>query len=97
MSDFYSWRGDDLLIDCHLQPGASREGFAGLHGERLKIRISAPPVDGKANGKLLAFMAKAFAVPKQRVTLVSGQSSRQKRVAITDPQTLPAELDIHRP
>lgn len=97
MTGFYSWRGEQLLLDCHLQPGASRIGFAGLHGERLKIRISAPPVDGKANSMLLAFLAEAFAVSKQQVTLVSGQTSRQKRVAINAPQQLPTELGIQRP
>lgn len=93
---FYSWRGDSLILDCHLQPGAKGIGFAGLHGERLKIRISAPPVDGKANEMLLRFLATAFAVPKQHVSLLSGQQSRQKRVAIEAPQLLPAELAISR-
>jgi uncharacterized protein (TIGR00251 family) len=65
------------VLDCHLQPGASRIGFAGLHGDRLKIRISAPPVNGKANSMLLAFLAKAFGVSKQQVMLVSGQTGRQ--------------------
>jgi len=97
VTGFYNWRGDELLLDCHLQPGASRIGFAGLHGERLKIRISAPPVDGKANSMLLAFLAKAFAVSRQQVTLVSGQTSRQKRVAISAPLRLPEELGIQRP
>ncbi|GAA6132502.1 DUF167 family protein [Halopseudomonas sabulinigri] len=97
MTAFYSWRGETLLLDLHLQPGASRIGFAGLHGERLKVRISAPPVDGKANSLLLAFLADAFAVSKQQVSLLSGQSSRQKRIAIHAPQQLPAELGIQRP
>tara|TARA_R110000751_G_scaffold102007_1_gene196441 strand:- start:150 stop:443 length:294 start_codon:yes stop_codon:yes gene_type:complete len=94
---FYSWHGEQLLLDLHLQPGASRIGFAGLHGERLKVRISAPPVDGKTNSMLLSFMADAFGVGKQQVSLLSGQGSRQKRVAISAPQQLPAELGIQRP
>ncbi|QIB50587.1 DUF167 family protein [Pseudomonas sp. OIL-1] len=93
---FYSWRDDSLILDCHLQPGARAVGFAGLHGERLKIRISAPPVDGKANEMLLKFLATAFAVPRQRVSLLSGQQSRQKRVAIEAPGVLPPELKISR-
>ena len=97
MTPFYSWRGEDLLLDCHLQPGASRIGFAGLHGERLKIRISAPPVDGKANSMLLAFLAKSFGVSKREVVLVSGQTSRQKRVAISSPRLLLDDLGIQRP
>lgn len=93
---FYHWRGDDLLLDCHLQPGAKSIGFAGQHGERLKIRISAPPVDGKANGMLLDFIAKSFGVSKRQVSLLSGQQSRQKRLLIESPQRLPEELGISR-
>ncbi|MFT6463986.1 DUF167 family protein [Halopseudomonas sp.] len=91
---FYQWRGADLILDCHLQPGAKTMGFAGQHGERLKIRISAPPVDGKANLLLLAFLAEEFAVSKQQVSLLSGQQSRQKRVLIQAPERLPEGLAI---
>ena len=94
---FYSWQGDDLILDCHLQPGARTIGFAGLHGERLKIRISAPPVDGKANAMLVEFLAREFAVGKRQVSLLSGQQSRQKRLLIKAPQQLPDELGIIRP
>ena len=97
MAGFYQWRGADLLLDCHLQPGATSIGFAGQHGERLKIRISAPPVDGKANEMLLAFLAKEFDVGRRQVSLLSGQQSRQKRVLIEAPGRLPEELGIARP
>ncbi|GGJ02724.1 DUF167 family protein [Halopseudomonas pertucinogena] len=97
MAGFYHWRGPDLILDCHLQPGARQIGFAGQHGERLKIRISAPPVDGKANGMLIDFLAREFAVGKRQVSLLSGQQSRQKRVLIESPQQLPAALGIQRP
>lgn len=97
MTTFYQWRGQDLILDCHLQPGARQIGFAGQHGERLKIRISAPPVDGKANSMLLAFLAHEFAVSKRQVSLLSGQQSRQKRLLIEAPQQLPTELGIVRP
>lgn len=91
---FYRWDGEDLILDCHLQPKASCDEFAGLHGERLKIRLTAPPVDGKANAKLLAFVADAFAVSKSQVSLESGQQSRQKRVRIKQPRQLPAVLEL---
>lgn len=97
MAGFYQWRGADLLLDCHLQPGARSIGFAGQHGERLKIRISAPPVDGKANEMLLAFLAKEFDVGRRQVSLLSGQQNRQKRVLIEAPGRLPEELGIARP
>lgn len=94
---FYQWDGDDLILDCHLQPKASRDEFAGLHGERLKIRLTAPPVEGKANAHLLAFLGKAFGVAKSRVILESGELNRQKRVRILSPAKLPPSLSILLP
>ena len=86
---YFHWDGSDLILDCHLQPKASKDEFAGLHGERLKIRLTAPPVEGKANAHLLAFLGKAFGVAKSHVQLVSGELNRQKRVRIHSPQKLP--------
>ena len=86
---YFRWDGEDLILDCHLQPKASSDEFAGLHGERLKIRLTAPPVEGKANAHLLAFLGKAFGVAKSQVSLISGELSRQKRVRIQRPQKLP--------
>lgn len=86
---YFRWDGDDLILDCHLQPKASTDAFAGLHGERLKIRLSAPPVDGKANAQLLAFLGAAFGVAKSQVELVSGELNRHKRVRIRAPKQLP--------
>ena len=91
---YYHWDGEDLILDCHLQPKASKDEFAGLHGERIKIRLTAPPVDGKANAQLLAFLAAAFAVGKSQVSLESGQQSRQKRVRIKQPRHFPAALGV---
>ncbi|MBX9912585.1 MAG: DUF167 domain-containing protein [Pseudomonadaceae bacterium] len=87
---YFRWDGDDLILDCHLQPKASRDEFAGLHGERLKIRLSTPPVDGKANAHLLVFLGAAFGVAKSHVELISGELNRQKRVRIRAPKCLPA-------
>jgi uncharacterized protein (TIGR00251 family) len=94
---FYRWQGDTLWLSCHLQPGASKDEFAGLHGERLKIRISAPPVDGKANAHLIGFLAKAFGVAKSAVAIERGDTGRQKTVSIRAPVTLPGELGIVPP
>lgn len=66
----------------HVQPGARRTGISGLHGDALKVRLAAPPVEGKANEALVAFLAGRFAVPKRNVTIVSGEHSREKRVEI---------------
>jgi uncharacterized protein (TIGR00251 family) len=80
-----SWiaaQGDGVVLSLHIQPGARRTETAGLHGEALKIRLAAPPVDGKANEALIAYLAKALGVPKANVELISGQTSRAKRVRI---------------
>jgi uncharacterized protein (TIGR00251 family) len=74
-----------LTLSLHVQPGAKKTGFAGLHGEALKIRLAAPPVDGKANACLQAFIADFMAVPRRSVTLLSGESSRQKVLRIELP------------
>ncbi len=76
--------GDGVVLSLHIQPGAKRSETAGLHGEALKIRLAAPPVDGRANDALIAFLAKALGVPKASVSLVAGQSSRAKRVRVAD-------------
>ena len=65
-----------------MQPGAARSEFAGQHGERIKIRLAARAVDGKANEALVEFLAEYFAVPKRSVRIVAGLKSRQKRVVI---------------
>ena len=71
-----------ITLSLHVQPGAKRTEFAGQHGERLKIRLAAPPVDGKANAALIEFLAEHYAVPRKNVSIEAGLSSRQKRVAI---------------
>jgi len=71
-----------LILDLHVQPGASRSEFAGRHGERIKIRLAARAVDGKANEALVEFLAGHFGVPRRNVRIVAGLKSRQKRVVI---------------
>ena len=74
--------GNGVVLAIHAAPGAARNAVQGLHGETLKLRLQAPPVDGKANAALLAFLADAFGIPKGRITLLTGQTHRRKRVAI---------------
>ena len=73
-----------VVLTLHIQPGAKKSEIAGQHGEALKIRLAAPPVDGKANDCLIAFLAEKLGVAKNRVELISGASSRAKRVRISD-------------
>ena len=75
--------GDDgVLLTLHIQPGAKKTEIVGLHGDALKLRLTAAPIDGKANEALTGFLAKTLGIPKSRVTLVSGQTSRRKCVKV---------------
>ena len=73
---------DAVILSIHVQPGASRSEAVGEHGDALKIRLAAPPVDGKANAALLAFLASALEVPRSQVELIGGKASRHKRVRV---------------
>jgi hypothetical protein len=81
--------GDDLVIDLRVQPRASRSGLDGLHGGRLKVRLQAPPVDGRANDALVALLAEALGVPRSRVVIEQGLTGRDKRVRVRGAGTLP--------
>ena len=71
-----------MILDLHVQPGASRSEFAGEHGGRLKVRLAAPPVDGRANDALVEFLAAYFEVPRRNVRITAGLKSRKKRVIV---------------
>jgi len=64
--------------------------IVGVHGDALKVLLQAPPIDGKANDALCSFLAEIFAVKRQSVVLLSGESSRQKRILIKNATTLPS-------
>jgi uncharacterized protein (TIGR00251 family) len=74
--------GEGLSFEVVVQPRASRAAIEGARGEALKIRLTAPPVDGAANKQCVELLAKALGVPKSRVAIVSGAGSRRKRVRI---------------
>ena len=88
------WQNTALILELHVQPGAKQDEIVGLHGDRLKIKISAPPVDGKANRHLLKFLATTFGVSKTQVSLLRGETGRMKTVRIEAPTKLPAQLEI---
>jgi uncharacterized protein len=81
-----------LLLAIHAQPGAKRTEVAGVHGEALKVRVAAPPLEDRANEALIAFLAERFGVPRRNVTLVAGQKSREKRFRIAGSTVDPAAL-----
>lgn len=85
---------DPATLVCRLrvQARASTTAFAGLHGDRLKLRVQSPPVDGKANDKLRRFLATAFGVPLSSVELLAGETTRDKLVKIISPSKIPGEI-----
>ena len=83
-------RDNAVVIDVYLQPRAARAEMAGRYGDRIKIRVPAPPVDGRANQALLDFLAEEFGVPRSRVALLAGAQARAKRVLIEAPLREPA-------
>jgi len=89
---WYRWQDEALLLRVRVQPRAKRDELIGPQGGHLKVRITAPPVDGKANDHLCRFLAKEFGVPQFRVELLAGDQTRLKRVRIHAPRKLPAPI-----
>jgi uncharacterized protein (TIGR00251 family) len=89
------WDGADLLLDVRVLPRASRDEVVGMQGGRLKIKITAPPVDGKANQHLISYLAKLCGVPKSDVTLIKGETGREKSFRIRSPRLVPDEFQAN--
>jgi len=75
-------QGSRVRFSVHVQPRASRSEIGGAHGDALKVRLMAPPVDGAANDQLIELLAKTFAVARQAIRIVAGKRSRSKVVEI---------------
>ncbi|MCD8504982.1 MAG: DUF167 domain-containing protein [Burkholderiaceae bacterium] len=73
---------DHCILRLRIRPGAKRTCVLGVLGDQLKVAVQAPPVDGKANEALLRWLAEMLALTRCQVTLVSGQTSRDKRVRV---------------
>lgn len=70
------------MLSVHACPRAASNAIQGLHGDSLKIRLRAPPVDGKANDALIAYLAEQLGIPARDIGLVSGTTGRHKRILI---------------
>ena len=92
MNAWYRRNGEVITLTLHIQPGAKRTEVSGLHGDALKIRLAAPPIEGRANEALLKFIAESFGVPLRQVELKQGGQSRHKVVAITGSKVEPESL-----
>ncbi len=84
-----------VSLALYIQPKASHNSFLGLHGEELKLAITAPPVDGKANKAVIAYLAKFFGVAKSSVSIKSGLQSRHKRCLLQGVSLEEAEEKLH--
>ncbi|WED22202.1 DUF167 family protein YggU [Vibrio sp. JC009] len=85
--------GEDLVLRLYIQPKASRDKIVGLHGDELKIAITAPPVDGKANAHLTKVLSKQFKVAKGQINIEKGELGRHKQVRISSPTQIPSEIE----
>jgi len=79
---------EGLSLLVYLQPQAARNHVVGLHGDAIKISLTAPPIEGRANAALVAFLSHLFKLPRSAVALESGRKSRDKRVRITTPDPI---------
>ena len=75
-------QNNTLALNVYVQPRASKQRLAGMHGDALKICITAPPVENKGNEAIISFIANLFRVPKGAVTIKSGRQGRRKKVLI---------------
>ena len=84
-----SGAGCGITLALHVQPNAKLTAFAGRHGDALKVRVAAAPIDDRANEALLGFLARSLGVPRSALTIAQGKTSRRKIVAVAgDPLQL---------
>ncbi|NGZ05444.1 MAG: hypothetical protein G8237_03730 [Magnetococcales bacterium] len=81
----WRWDGKDLILTVRVQPRAARERIVGFRDETLQITLTAPPVDGAANGALLRLLSRELEVAASRIRIVQGEHGRNKVVRVTQP------------
>lgn len=74
-----------LILNIRVVPRASKDAIQGLLGDALKVRIQAPPVEGKANAYLVKFLSKKWNIPRRDIEILSGETGRNKRLRIVNP------------
>lgn len=87
---WYRWKNDTLILRIRVQPRSGRDEVAGPYDNQLKVRLTAPPVDGLANKRLTEIIAREFRVPRTQVRLLNGAGAREKRLAVQAPRVYPA-------
>lgn len=89
---WYRWQDDALILALRVQPRSRDDSVGEPLGDELRVRLRAPPVDGKANARLIAFLAEVFGVPRRHVQILSGQHARSKVLRIDTPTRLPPDI-----
>lgn len=82
MPEYAKKVGEEWHLNLWVQPGAKKSQVDGIHDQRLKIRLQAPPVEGKANKALVVYMAKLLGVKKRNVRIVRGEKNRRKTLSL---------------
>jgi len=84
INDCFKITGNDIKVKVKIVPGSSKNKIIGAYNNALKISIAAPPVEGKANKKCIAYLAKYFDVAKSKIEIISGQTGKNKLIKIYD-------------
>ncbi|MEA2087541.1 MAG: DUF167 domain-containing protein [Candidatus Caldatribacteriota bacterium] len=84
INNYFKITGNDIVIKVKIVPGSSKDKIIGTYNDALKIAITAPPVEGKANKKCIAYLARCFKVAKSKIEIISGQTSKNKLIKIYD-------------
>ena len=90
---WFRWQGDDLILMLRVQPKASRDEFTKPEGGQLRLRVTSPPVGGRANDHVQRLLAKAFGVSRSDVRLMRGAKGREKEFRIAEPRRFPPVLE----
>lgn len=85
-----------IILSVYIQPRASKNSVAGIHDDALKIKITAPPIDGAANKMCLNFLSKWLGLPKSTMEIISGQKSRRKEILLRYSKKAQNETDMKR-
>ena len=84
INDCFKIRGNDIIVKVKIVPGSSKNKIVGVYNDALKITVTAPPIEGKANKKCIAYLAKYFDIAKSKIEILSGKNSRNKLIKIYD-------------
>lgn len=84
INDYFEITGNDIIVKVKIVPGSSKNKIIGAYNDALKITITAPPIEGKANKKCITYLAKYFDVAKSKIEIISGRTSKNKLIKIYD-------------